>query len=614
MILNGKMVLVCLVLVMLLATTAQPAASQTWPSQLEVNGSPATGFVFPDQLPLFSSLAAYSNGILVNVSGSHFVSAEANFANYSKVVDEFELLHLTNPKDVMVIDSINASKADFNTLINQSQRYGALNASEASLVTTDSHGNESTQNVLEMRRLASDIRLTEETIAAENADIYALPIQNGLDLSPYSGSANNTGAYLTQIDSQVRNLTSLVFSGTNTTLTGNPHTLRYGDTLVLQGSVQTGTTGLANSSVSLRVDNKTVATPLTDRNGSFSYDCAVNTTPAGPHAIIAFYTAGDVPYQSSSSDPLNFTVTDTPAVDQISASSGSLIWGGSVTVKGGVLAAGAPVSNASVALYVNNNKRGDVSTDGAGNYSVTYKMNPVEYLASFFGSKASAYTQFEPTDQPLTQARSGAIAMPVVGSDIVSFGGSFFVLVAAIVVVAFLGIYVIRFRAKPDRRVPAEASAADVTQLPVAVEPGSQVEEAQSLETDSARSTIDKTREHVAGRQLLGSLTITPDMERAQRLFGSATRNDAIKLLYADTQALLVARSNVTLTPAMSHWEKYSLLERAVPRVRTLLHSLTYLYELARYSGKTMTTDQLLVAIRDFEALRDLLNVPGETP
>ena len=55
----------------------------------------------------------------------------------------------------------------------------------------------------------------------------------------------------------------------------------------------------------------------------------------------------------------------------------------------------------------------------------------------------------------------------------------------------------------------------------------------------------------------------------------------------------------------MTHWETLSAIENSVPAASTHMRTLTYLFELANYSGKQATREHVNAAIRELTAVYD---------
>ena len=108
--------------------TVVPMNAQDIPSHVRISVHPnsASSFDYRSNLYLFNLLAAYSEGISMNVSQSNFVGAETNFDLYASIVSEFKKFNVTNPEDIKLINSINLSKEDYRRLIDDAKQFATL--------------------------------------------------------------------------------------------------------------------------------------------------------------------------------------------------------------------------------------------------------------------------------------------------------------------------------------------------------------------------------------------------------------------------------------------------------------------------------------------------------
>ena len=396
-----KAQLTCILSAILLVLTAGYASAQSFPSQTELNTAQSGGLDFPTQLPLFASLAADANGIIANVTTGHFSNASALLAHYNSTIKQITSSANASQQGT-TIGALDASQGSFTLLIANAQRFNALNASEAALLAAAPRSNASIANALEMQALGNALTGLPGTISGQNADIYAVAVQNGLNLAPYGNATAPLSAYAAQVNGRVANVTGAVFVTPTLTLTESAHNATYGDTLVLAGGLKSNQTGVSNVTVDVHVDNSTVATVSTAANGSYAYQLSILTIPAGAHVASVGYTPVDAPYKPTQSAPVNFSVAASPVNNTLSFLSSSIALGSNVQARGALTTATGPVANATVVLSIGGSNVASVQTDQNGSYSFSVSSLPL-YLSAVPGG-VTAYTVFDPSGQPLASA------------------------------------------------------------------------------------------------------------------------------------------------------------------------------------------------------------------
>ena len=429
--------------VLVLAAGSTPA--QSFPSQTWLNPASSGGLDFPTQLPLFASLAADASGIIANVTQGNFSNASALLAHYNSTINQITSSANASQQGT-TIDALYASQGSFTLLIANAQRFNALNANETGLIAAAPQSNASIANALEMQALDGVLTGLSGTISGQNADIYTIAVQNGLDLTPYGNATALLNAYAAQVNGIVANVTNAVFVTPTLNLTESANNATYGDTLVLAGGLQSNLTALYNGTVDVHVDNKTIATVPTTANGSYAYQLPILTFPAGAHVASARYTPVDAPYKPAQSAPVNFSVAASPVYNTLSFLSPSIALGSNVQAGGTLSTATAPVANATVALFVGGGEVARAQTDQNGSYSFSVPSLPF-YMSAVSGG-ATAYTVFDPSGQPLTSAASVSAH---VSADLTGLFG----IIAGLVLVALLIIFL---SAEAPRGATAEAT------------------------------------------------------------------------------------------------------------------------------------------------------------
>jgi hypothetical protein len=561
----------------LLVLTAGYASAQTFPSQTELNSVQSGGFDFPTQLPLFASLAADANGVIVNVTTGNFSNASALLARYNSTINP--ITSSTNASQQgTTVAALHASQGSFTILIADAQRFNALNASEAGLMVAAPRGNASIANALQMQALGNALTGLPGTINGQNADIYTVAVQNGLDLAPYGNATALLNAYAAQVNGRVANVTGAAFVTPTLTLTESASNATYGDTLVLTGGLMNNQTGVSNVTVDVHVDNSTVATVSTAANGSYAYQLPILTIPAGAHVASVGYTPVDAPYKPAQSAPVNFSVAASPVNNTLSFLSSSIALGSNVQARGTLATATGAVANGTVVLSIGGSNVASVQTDQNGSYSFSVSSLPL-YLSAVPGG-VTAYTVFDPSGQPLASAASAAVNVP---ADLTGLFG----IIAGLVLAALLIIFL--YRGGYLRRAPVEKEKALVPSPAKEVRPiVVPVPVARVAEAAQQVSDWDK---------VLGE---------AREAFQRADDENATKSLFEAAVTSLAVVAHVPIAAHMTHSEKSWAVAAALrdEDTRNALRQLTMAYELANFGDRTLTESQREAALSAFASLR----------
>ena len=572
-----KAQLTCILSAILLVLTAGYASAQTFPSQTELNSVQSGGFDFPTQLPLFASLAADANGVIVNVTTGNFSNASALLARYNSTINP--ITSSTNASQQgTTVAALHASQGSFTILIADAQRFNALNASEAGLMVAAPRGNASIANALQMQALGNALTGLPGTINGQNADIYTVAVQNGLDLAPYGNATALLNAYAAQVNGRVANVTGAAFVTPTLTLTESASNATYGDTLVLTGGLMNNQTGVSNVTVDVHVDNSTVATVSTAANGSYAYQLPILTIPAGAHVASVGYTPVDAPYKPAQSAPVNFSVVASPVNNTLSFLSPSIALGSNVQARGTLATATGAVANGTVVLSIGGSNVASVQTDQNGSYSFSVSSLPL-YLSAVPGG-VTAYTVFDPSGQPLASAASAAVNVP---ADLTGLFG----IIAGLVLAALLIIFL--YRGGYLRRAPVEKEKALVPSPAKEVRPiVVPVPVARVAEAAQQVSDWDK---------VLGE---------AREAFQRADDENATKSLFEAAVTSLAVVAHVPIAAHMTHSEKSWAVAAALrdEDTRNALRQLTMAYELANFGDRTLTESQREAALSAFASLR----------
>ena len=574
-----KAQLTCILSAILLVLTAGYASAQSFPSQIELNTAQSGGLDFPTQLPLFASLAADANGIIANVTTGHFSNASALLAHYNSTIKQITSSANASQQGT-TIGALDASQGSFTLLIANAQRFSVLNATEAALLAAAPRGNASIANALEMQALGNTLTALPRTISGQNADIYAVAVQNGLNLAPYGNATAPLSAYAAQVNGRVANVTGAVFVTPTLTLTESAHNATYGDTLVLAGAIKSNQTGVSNFTVDVHVDNSTVATVSTAANGSYAYRLPILSIPAGAHVASVGYTPVDAPYKPAQSAPVNFSVAASPVNNTLSFLSSSIALGSNVQARGALTTATGPVANATVVLSIGGSNVASAQTDQNGSYSFSVSSLPL-YLSAVPGG-VTAYTVFDPSGQPLASAASAAVSVP---ADLTGLFG----IIAGLVLAALLIIFL--YRGGYLRRRPVEKEEVVAPVLPPA-------REARPIVVPVPVSRAAEAPQRISDWDKV--------LSEAREAFVRADDESATKALFESAVTSLAVVGHVRIAAHMTHWEKSWAVAAAFrdTETRLELRQLTMAYELANFGDRTLTESQREAALSAFASLR----------
>ena len=576
------MVLVALIL----AVATVPMSAQDAPSHVQTSAISGSSFDYRTNLHLFDSLATFASGISVNVSQLNFDGADVNFAKYIDIVNEFNKLDVKNPEDVRLINLIGLSREDYRQLITDAKQYTTLYNRQTALIASDPSSAESLQNMKELQRISSHLNSLKSTIEARNKDVYQNALANGLDAAKVSTASAALDTYINQVTAQVSNATNSVFRNVQTTLAADHGEGTYLDVIRFTGRVQVSSTGLPNSSVAIAMDNASVATIVTDATGNYEYAYTIEHVETGTHTVVASFEVPTVPRTLSNSNAVSVNVTAANVTNTVNSTSGKTSLLSGYTVKGMLTAENKPLKNESLSLYVDNNEVAKTQTDSEGKYAFTYSVGVPEYFAAMTirPSNHSAYTLFEPGDLPLNSAKSDVYAMVVDSTE------SYAVLIGAIVIALVPALAYLRVRA-------TQRKVADRTYE-------EHVEEIGYGEYDTFEPLPPEALEAIGG--------IDDVITGARDATESGNFNGAITIVYDGVLGVLSETGRVEFTPDMTHWEALSAIENSIPEVSTHMRTLTYLFELANYSGKQLTREHVNAAMRELTAIYEVISGRGE--
>ncbi len=586
-----------LVAISFVVSAAQPT-TEDFPSQVAPPaGKPASGFWFPNQLWMFANLEKYAGEVLRDISARNFSSANASLVNYSTVVNEFFRYHnITEASKGVgagnntVFSAMTTSQALYSQLILKSKSYDGLFVASTT-GENSSNENQTIKNAVAMKGLNSDIKALRDQINATNDVIFGPAVdEGGLDMSDYAIAHTTFDTYVTLIDNQLTNVTNVAFQNTTTTIFLDRNTARYADYIRINGTVEGAQTGVANGTVTIMERRQPVATVKTNTSGSYEYDFFVDGRFPGSFQINARYEPLDQPYEASSSKNVTLSVENITATNTLRVSQGSLL-GNSVTLAGTVATNREPVKNATIALYVDGKAATYAKTDANGTYQLDHSISTVEYLGSLFRPNGETfYTVFLPVGHPLSEARSDVITQPLLGTYVTSFFGSS-VGIAATAIVMLGAVLATSVRVQQAAR---RAASTETAMLETKARTPSELTDALPIGLESGAEVAQETRHNVQDV-----------INQVRHLSGVQDNKGAVIAAYRGALAIIVQQGDVVIKPSLSHWETYALIKKSTPDARTF-RELTYLYELASYSGGKMTGTHVEMALKSLTAIDSL--------
>jgi hypothetical protein len=549
---------------------------------------PSGGFNFPTQLTSFASLASDANGIIANVTQGNFSNAAALLANYNSTVGNLTA-SVSASQGGTVTAAMLASRDDFATFINDAQRYNVLYVNETSQLPAAISSNGSIANALEMRTLNTTFTGLQSTIEGQNADIYGVAVDNGLNLAQYGNSTALFQAYATQVSGRLSNVTTNVFTTPTITLGENRNNGTYGNAIALAGSLLAGGTGIPNGPVTILVDNATVATVSTKATGSYAYDVPIDTITPGTHVVFATFGPANGPYNPVQSPKLNFSVATSPVTNTLSSLSGSIALGSNLQAQGQLMTPNGPVTNATVALNVGGTDIAQTQTDQNGTYAFSVPASGL-YLPALLAS-TTAYTVFAPSGQPLGRAVSTAAQL---SSDPTAVYG----IIAAFTLIALIGI--VLYSRGYGRRAPS----AEVAPAEAPLREGRPARPAARPETVAPPTAAE----------VEPVINWNATRARARAAFGQGDDELATTTLFDAAVASLSATAHVRIAAQMTHSEKSWAIQAALPDASVPLRELTTAYELANYGGRSFTHAQRDAALSAYDSLHRHVKSPEGRP
>lgn len=294
--------------------------------------------------------------------------------------------------------------------------------------------------------------------------------------------------------------------------------------------------------------------------------------------------------------------------NNISVLSESVSLGSSLNVEGVVKTPKGPLADVPVSLHMGDIIVARTQTDASGKYAFSAPVG-LNYVAAVVSGSVTVYTVAEPIDTTYPAAPSAVTNVPV--NAVPAYG-----IIAVVTVAIVLGLYLYmrRLQAKSPFAAPAEKPP---KRSVVAAERTAEPSPQQGHEPVDA----PPTKPSLAAEIIEAPSPPTPEPEseippeptgdaavvkEASELFKRGDDRQAIGVLYDAAFASLATRTTVTLTPEMTHWERYGAIEAAIPEVREPLRTLTVAFERTSYGGKSLTGEQQNAAIAAFQSISAL--------
>jgi len=337
---------------------------------------------------------------------------------------------------------------------------------------------------------------------------------------------------------------------------------------------------------------------------------------SSPHSSVLTVSA-----QASAS--ANTTVTNSLQVTTKSISLGSTL-----QATGKVTVGGKPLANAPVSLHLGDVKVANTKTNANGEYSFNEPIGPY-YFPAALSNGATIYTVVEPRNASFVSAPSAVTSVFV---DLLPLYLSIFVIVAVILiglyvfmrrqrgkaVLGFLGKW--RATAAAETKVQAESSVsgaepleqghAIVSEVPTGDSTAKERQKSPdaTLPAETVAPLVDEPERDAAMKQseleLPESVAETKVLKQAHDFFEQGNDRQAVDMLYGAAIIDVATTHEVTIASHATHREKYRSIEAAVPEIQEPLLKLTDIYELAHYSGRTLTEEQRNTAVDAFRAIK----------
>jgi hypothetical protein len=319
----------------------------------------------------------------------------------------------------------------------------------------------------------------------------------------------------------------------------------------------------------------------------------------------------------------NATVTNNVTVSPVSISLGSTL-----QATGKVTAGGKPLANASVALHLGDTKLAYTQTNKNGDYFFDVPVS-MYYFPAAFSNGATIYTVVEPRDASFISTPS---AVTTVSVDVLPL----YLIIAVITGAILVGLYFYTRRmhgkavlgplgktratsaaetkaqAEPflSGAQPSERGHAIVSEIPPgdSTVKGPQKSPEATSPAETAAPLVDVTQRDAAMQQpepeLPEGVAETNVLKQAHDFFEQGNDRQAVDMLYDAAIIDVATNREVTIASHATHWEKYRSIEAAAPEVQEPLLKLTDIYELAHYSGRTLTEEQRNTAVDAFRAIK----------
>jgi hypothetical protein len=304
----------------------------------------------------------------------------------------------------------------------------------------------------------------------------------------------------------------------------------------------------------------------------------------------------------ASSASANATVTNNVTVSPVTISLGSAL-----RATGKVTAGEKPLANASVALHMGDVKLAYAQTNANGVYSFDVPIG-VYYFPAAVSTGATIYTAVEPKDASFVFTPS---AVTTVSVDMLPL----YLIIAVITGAILVGLYLYtrrmrgvnlsvrrrKWRAKPEKGVTQRKLVESADEEPqAAIEPAVPAESASPPVDETQRDAVMQPPQPEAPE----SVAETGVLNRAHDFFERGSDKQAVNMLYDAAIIDVATTREVAIASHATYWEKYHAFEAAVPEIQEPLLKLTTIYELANYSGKTLTKEHRNAAFDAFRVIK----------
>lgn len=365
---------------------------------------------------------------------------------------------------------------------------------------------------------------------------------------------------------------------TNATVTAEPDTVAYNDTLRVFGDVTAGTVGVDNATLVVRAGGRVVARNETGPNGTYAVGRSLpSRVPAGNQTVTVAVRTGDRPVSNTTANTTVTVVERTPRLSITAAQAD----GRTLDVAGNVTTAEASVDRHRVTVLVGGTRVGSARTgpDGSFETAVTVPSELVEQ---------GLRTRTTPVDVTVVSPERGNLARTERATTVAVTTGNTALLVAG----AMVAVLLVGGLARAVRRL--RGTGAGTGTAAGGRQEADDDDGARAADDDSSGG--DGSTGHPASATLVSAAGDLPGTDPEQ----------AVRVGYAALRRHLEERE-VDAAGDRTHWEFYRDCRDADLDEETLgaLRDATEQYERAVYAADSLSSSAARETLAGIAALVD---------